>query len=430
MDTKTVTLIIRYKPLEGAWKRSAVVVGANGRIKPGHALIEGVPTPVSPYQYQVRYYVDRKAKFEPAGTNVSEAEALRRRIEVQASATAVAEKAGLEVVVPPERKRLRETATEYIGRAESGNRLEAADQARNVSDEFIALMVKRKKTYVDEITADDIYAYHNILRKRGCEDRTVANKHARLKSWLLFAGVDKDAVSKELTPSYEEELPTIYNRAQISSLLGAADPYKRLVILLAHKCGLRDQELMYLAYWDIDFERRVLHVRGKKFTDVYSAAEAARIVANLEQKSKRSGKKVETVWAFRVKDKEQREVPIPDDVTTELKARMASHSKDVLVLATKNGRPNTKLLNGLKVLARKAKLNCGRCEGCRSKHRECQEFTLHKFRRTYMTTLLRNRIDLKTVQTLAGHSDMESTLRYLRPADNEELHATLNNINW
>ena len=62
--------------------------------------------------------------------------------------------------------------------------------------------------------------------------------------------------------------------------------------------------------------------------------------------------------------------------------------------------------------------------------RECQEFTLHKFRRTYITTLLRSGVDLRMVQAYAGHKDIASTMRYLRPASAKEAQAKLNGIEW
>jgi site-specific recombinase XerD len=67
--------------------------------------------------------------------------------------------------------------------------MEAADLARLVTEEFRRLL--NRKTYVDEITRDDIFRFHAALRKRGCQDRTVANKHARMSSWLRFAGIDR-----------------------------------------------------------------------------------------------------------------------------------------------------------------------------------------------------------------------------------------------
>jgi hypothetical protein len=42
---------------------------------------------------------------------------------------------------------------------------------------------------------------------RGRTDRTVANKHQRLTSWLRFAGIDKAILPP--VPTYEETLPTV-----------------------------------------------------------------------------------------------------------------------------------------------------------------------------------------------------------------------------
>jgi integrase len=138
---------------------------------------------------------------------------------------------------------------------------------------------------------------------------------------------------------------------------------------------------------------------------------------------------------FRVKDSEQRELLLPDDLVVELKVWQESRPGKMLVLGTVNDRPNSVLLVSLKQLAEKAKLSCGRCEGC-ARLKEpgyrggCMEFTLHRFRRTYLTALLRSGVDVRTVQRLAGHSDLESTLRYLRPASGPELQAKINAVQW
>jgi integrase len=314
MNTRTASLVIRYKAADGMWKRAKAARGANGRVKAGFARIGSEDVKVEPYTYQVRYYRARKVLFEPAGDNATEAETIRRQFEIQNTAQVIAEQAGLKVVTEEGRKRLQKTAEDYIQRKEDSGHLEAAAQARLVAGEFLAEMGKRKRVYVDEITANDVLAFQAALKRRGCEDRTVANKYARLKSWLKFAGVAPDAINKELTPKYEEKLPTIYSRDKISTLLGAADPYKQLMILLALKCGLRDQEIMHLTYSDIDFERRVLNVRGKKYTDIYPKKVAEKIMKKQKEKAEKTKQKIDTEWAFKVKDKEQRAIPIPNDL--------------------------------------------------------------------------------------------------------------------
>jgi len=44
------------------------------------------------------------------------------------------------------------------------------EQARLVGDEF--LLVSRK-TFVDEVTKDDVYRFHKALRERGAAPRTI-----------------------------------------------------------------------------------------------------------------------------------------------------------------------------------------------------------------------------------------------------------------
>jgi hypothetical protein len=39
-------------------------------------------------------------------------------------------------------------------------------------------------------------------------------------------------------------------------------------------------------------------------------------------------------------------------------------------------------------------------------------------------------VGVRTMRRLAGHSDLESTLRYLRPASGPELQAKINAVQW
>jgi site-specific recombinase XerD len=62
--------------------------------------------------------------------------------------------------------------------------------------------------------------------------------------------------------------------------------------------------------------------------------------------------------------------------------------------------------------------------------RECDKWYLHKFRPNYITTLLRNGMDLRSVMVLSGHSDIESVMRYLPPAGTKEMQAKVDAIKW
>ena len=71
------------------------------------------------------------------------------------------------------------------------------------------------------------------------------------------------------------------------------------------------------------------------------------------------------------------------------------------------------MLDKCKALARKAELNPG-------------NFTLHKFRSTYATRMLRAGFDVRTVQHWMGHKSLETTMRYLAPA--KDVHTKLDQV--
>src|ERR1035437_116441 len=258
MDCKAITLMIRFKDGAGIWKRRPAARGANGRVKPGHALIEDKIVPVKNWTYDLRYTVDRKTTYLPVGESAATADARRQQLEIKSSVKAQAKEAGIEVVEPPESKTLRATAAAYIDNAVKRGANEAAEQARLVSEEFLRLV---KASKIDQVTQNDIFAYHEWLRKNQCGDRTVSDRHMRLASWLRFGGIDPKQIPPR--PRYEEKLPDMYSSVQTSALLEAADPYMRMCILLALKCGLRDQELRHVEFRDVNWETKTLRGRAK-----------------------------------------------------------------------------------------------------------------------------------------------------------------------
>ena len=395
MPNRTVTLVRNCKTEKG-WRRYPVAYGKNGRVRPGWVMIGEEPEYFEQGRYELRLFEGSKLVYRPAGQTPAEAQAARDILERKLEAKISAAKAG--ILLPAEetdRATLARKAREFVRDAERRGALSAAEMNRRITEEFLRTA---KKTYVDEIRREDLFDFHAALRKRGSADRTVANYHMRTASFLRFAGVDAKIIPP--VPRYDETLPTIYTRDQIASILGAAGPYMHLAIGLALKCGLREQEIVYLEWSDIHSQDKVLRVSSKP------------------------------AYGFRVKDSEERDIPLPDDLLAELKQWHESHPKATPLLATQGGAPNQKLLRTLKRLAKNEKLNCNRCAGCRGNLGECQEWTLHKFRRTYCTTLLRSGLDLRTVQAYMGHADLASTMRYLRPASSQVAQARINAIRW
>ena len=57
-----------------------------------------------------------------------------------------------------------------------------------------------------------------------------------------------------------------------------------------------------------------------------------------------------------------------------------------------------------------------------------ENFWLHKFRATFATRCLGAGVDLRTVQQWLGHSDMESTMRYLKPSRSRHVREKVDEI--
>ena len=222
-----------------------------------------------------------------------------------------------------------------------------------------------------------------LLKKNGKADRTVYNAHLRLTGFLKFARVDYRSWGLQ-APKYEKKLPDIYSPDQIESMLAAGKrDYQRVLIQILYKTGLRDGEAQHLFWTDVSFTEKKLRVRSKP------------------------------EYHWKIKDWEQRDIPLSADLIRVLKDWREANPKMKLVLGTRNDKPNTKLLLMVKGVAKNAQVTGA---------------TLHRFRRTFCTTLLRGGMDLSTVQLLMGHRDLASTMRYLTPATGDDVRNKIDAI--
>ncbi len=108
---------------------------------------------------------------------------------------------------------------------------------------------------------------------------------------------------------------------------------------------------------------------------------------------------------IRGKGDKERVVPLTDQVVEAIQAylpyRTKTQSRHLFVSAWKGHPIHGRCINRmLKIVIEKAGL-------------EGQGITPHKLRHTFATHLIRNGVDIRTVQELLGHSEIETTARYL-----------------
>ncbi len=306
----------------------------------------------------------------------------------------------------------------YLRDCEQRKALEAARDARHVLKEFKAAT---GVVYTRDVRQDSILKYQGWLRENGgakhqhrnagkdgkgtgASERTVKNKTLRVLAFARFMGIDIKRVfdTRKYMPRPEKKLPKVYDAAQLDTLMSAVDGDNslRVAVLVGLKMGLRELEIAHAAWINIDWVHSVYAVRSMPGFD----------------------------WV--IKDKEERNVPIPADLLAELKAWREQHPRTKLIVGTARDKPNYHLLRSLKRALRSSGLNCGECRGCTGQTAECSVFDLHTLRRTYITTMLRAGFDVSTIQSWVGHADLASTMAYLRPAAAKDVQDKINRVNW
>jgi len=194
----------------------------------------------------------------------------------------------------------------------------------------------------------------------------------------------------------------MYQPEDLEALFRACTPDEKVPYLFFLLTGERDKEVRYTSWPDIDFNRKCVRVTAKK------------------------------QLGFKPKDKEEREIPVPSSLLTvlkEYKVRQSGPNPHNLLFPTRPGRPNKKFENRLKRIARRAGLNCGHCVSkhgnkcCEGPH--CGKWFLHKFRHTFATTSLENGVSIRTLQEWLGHSDLASTMVYLKYVRRKDIHELL-----
>jgi integrase/recombinase XerD len=215
--------------------------------------------------------------------------------------------------------------------------------------------------------------------------RSCWNKFANVMSFLKANGI-RGLVKKTDWPRYTEEEPEIYEHEELDALFKACDDQERLWFEFFLMTGMREQEVMYTYWSDINLKHAIVRITHKP----------------------------DRGWT--PKAYKEREIPIPSNLVESLRAWKTKANKACdLVFPTSGCNPKLNFLDDLKVVAERAKLNK-------------DNFWLHKFRATFATRCLWAGVDLRTVQQWLGHSDMESTMRYLKPARNEAVREKVNQI--
>ena len=244
--------------------------------------------------------------------------------------------------------------------------------------------------FINDINRQDLLDHMDTLKGKGLSDRTIFNHVVRIGALLRSHGI-VGLLSSSDKPRYEEREAEAYDSDELARLFAAANPEKRMIFEFFLGSGLREQEVMFTTWRNIDFKGKVVKVRSKP------------------------------EMGFKIKDHEERSVPVPDTLISALAERKRS-SSSMLVFPGIGGKPNGHFLRMIQNLAYRAGLNLRRMHH-KGRNELLRRRSLRKVgtptsfeRRSRPCTA--NRECLRVLFKAGfGHSDLATTLRYLAAAD-------------
>jgi len=379
------------------WRRFRVEP-AKGRIRHGWVKDKDRACYYPEGVYHLRTYKDGKSVYEPLTADAAEAMAKQKSAANLLRADLAVRGTGAQIVRPEEPPKtleeMREAFLEHVGLRIKERSLFSYQR---ILELFFGTM---RKTMPAEIVADDFFRCVKHMEKVGHSEGTIFSYSYRLRRFLKFAGVPKEQLPQKGEMPNEPKLkPQTYSEADLHKLVAGAKTLRNsLFYEFLWKTGAREQEATHLQWPDIDFAAGVVHFSNKPEI------------------------------GFRIKTSEERDVPLTRDLLESLRDYHAKFPDLRFIFGTgKTSRPRKNSLRYLKRDAWRLGLSCKRCEGC-LKYHECERWKLHKFRSTYATNCLQNGVDLRTLMSLLGHQDIQSTMRYLNVADEETTKANLTRI--
>ena len=234
----------------------------------------------------------------------------------------------------------------------------------------IALFVIHFKKLPEQIDPEEINEYLVALARDPKSPSRSSFKHMvyGLRYYYRLMGMNKNAIA---LPSLKKEtkLPVILNHQELKELFAVPTLLKqRVVLTLIYSAGLRGQEVINLKIPDVDFERKVIHIRQSKY-------------------------------------KKDRIVPLADSMAVGLKKYLSAENPHVWLFNGKepDGRYSVRGLSWvMRENLKKTSIK--------------KDVNLHSLRHSYATHLLEQGLNIVTLKELLGHADITTTMLYLHVA--------------
>ena len=242
----------------------------------------------------------------------------------------------------------------------------------------------------DQASAEELRRYLLHLTDKGVS-ATSYNACLPALKFFFQTTLDRPEVVRKLrTLPAPQRLPKVLSRDEVRRLLEATTSLKyKAAFSIAYGAGLRVSEVVSLKVGDIDSQRMVLRVeqgKGKKDRHAQLSSVLLDTLRHWWREGKQRSLVLDNGWLF----------PSRDPVNP-LSARQVSRV--------------------FKTAAAAAELD--------------PKYSMHSLRHSYATHLLEDKVDIRVIQTLLGHSKIETTTRYTQVANSvlQEVTSPLDTLN-
>jgi integrase/recombinase XerD len=223
----------------------------------------------------------------------------------------------------------------------------------------------------DKLGLNELRTYQAyLLRERKLTPGTVVNQVAALR--FFFVKTLKRHQFRDFLPYPQDQrrLPTVLSREEVSRLINAAgNLFRRTLLMTLYGTGMRRSELAHLKVGDIDSQRMIIRVvAGKRGKD--------------------------------------RDLPLSPALLETLRQYWRWHKPKLYLFPTRTlGRRLDQPISDKTVW-----IACSEAAHRAAIHKR---ITPHTLRHSWATHLLEAGTDLRTIQVLLGHGDLETTAQYL-----------------
>ena len=210
-------------------------------------------------------------------------------------------------------------------------------------------------------------------------------------------------------PPYVDKDVDYYKPEELKAFFAACDEEERIRYMFFLRTGCREREVMFASWDDITFaEYDPKKEEDEQETSIYTV-------------------QAKPQMGFRTKNNKPRMIPIADDLVEALKTYKVFYPDRKTIFVNRDGGPEGHFLYKLKEIAFRAGLNCGNCvtgsyddrgrikpgteKSCKD-HAVCEQWTLHKFRRTWATNALEEGVPIHVAQEWIGHCDLTTLNRF------------------